>query len=104
MKPPQLFDRPVPLDGLDAWVEAGCQQAERLKRQGLIEQAADVLRYVEARGSGLTKQDRQRRYEERSRNAPCSVRDCSRYTAGNRFCVDHMPRFDHGPRRIAGIA
>lgn len=85
----------------DGWIADGCAMARQLADQGLRNQAADVLRYVEVRGLGLTRAQIYHRYGKRVRSELCSARGCTRtrgQTRGRRICELHMPRFDNEPR------
>lgn len=80
----------------DRWIADGIAHATRLKEQGLINQAADVLAYVERNGLGRTKLDRKRAAMEAWRAVGCSVKDCDRLRShkGGPYCLRHRPRFD----------
>lgn len=87
----------------DAWISEGCAKARDLLAQGLTNQAADVLRYVEVRALELSARERKRRYERRARERGCSVRGCTtnRLIGSRPWCFKHAVRFDRDPRMVA---
>lgn len=88
----------------DQWIADGCRMARLLLAQGLVNQAAEVLRYVEIRGLGLTPADRARTAKRRGYHATCSARGCTEIRGRHkdrRICRYHMPRFDRDPEEAA---
>jgi len=77
------------------WVAEARETITRFRREGLLNQAADVAGYVEKKVLGVTLKRRQQIWEKAEKMALCSVRDCPfhRYK-GKRFCKGHQPKFD----------